>query len=87
VLVLSSDASFDPTEMGDDVHRHDIVLDVDQIRRWSVALGRHVTYVAVPGARHDVVLSLPEPRARAYAELDRWVSAYVDSSPDGRSAR
>ena len=38
----------------------------------------HVTYVAIEGARHDVVLSLPEPRAAAYAEIDRWMSAYVD---------
>ena len=82
VLVLSSDASAFPTEMGDDVHRHDIVLEVEQIRRWSFALGRHVTYVAVPGARHDVILSLPEPRARAYDELARWLSAYVDSPDD-----
>jgi alpha-beta hydrolase superfamily lysophospholipase len=51
---------------------------VPQIRRWAVALGRHITYVAIHGARHDVVLSLPEPRAQAYDEIDRWVSAYVD---------
>ena len=53
------------------------MLDVTQIRRWSVALGRHVTYVAIDGARHDVLLSLPGPRAVVYDELDRWVSTYV----------
>ena len=78
VLVLSSDRTTRPTEMGEDVHTSDIVLDVEQIRRWSTAVGRHVTYVAVPGARHDVVLSRAEPRARAYAELDRWRSAYLE---------
>jgi alpha-beta hydrolase superfamily lysophospholipase len=78
VLVLSSSGSASPLEMGDDVHTHDIVLDVEQIRRWATALGRHVTYVAVPDARHDVTLSLPEPRARVYDELERWVAAYVD---------
>jgi len=36
-----------------------------------------VTYVAVEGARHDVVLSRPEPRATAYAEIERWLCAYV----------
>ncbi|WP_241153638.1 alpha/beta hydrolase [Nocardioides pantholopis] len=77
VLVLSSGASALPMEMGPEVHGHDIVLDVRQIRRWSTAVGPHVTYVAVDGARHDVVLSLPEPRARAYAELDRWLAAYA----------
>jgi alpha-beta hydrolase superfamily lysophospholipase len=78
-LVLSSAASANPTEMDDDVHTRDIVLDVEQIRRWTPALGRHVTYVGIPDARHDVFLSRAEPRARAFDELGRWVSAYVDA--------
>lgn len=82
VLVLSSDASGHPPAGSGDVdelvHGSDIVLDVDQIRRWSTAVGTHVTYVAVPGAKHDVVLSRPDARARAYAELDRWLTAYVE---------
>jgi alpha-beta hydrolase superfamily lysophospholipase len=77
VLVLSSARSATPAEMNDDVHRHDLVLDVAQIRQWAPALGRHVTYVAVEGARHDVVLSLPEVRAEVYDELDRWATAYL----------
>jgi alpha-beta hydrolase superfamily lysophospholipase len=79
VLVLSSAASATPTEMGEDVHVHDIVLDVEQIRRWSPALGRHVTYVGIPQARHDVFLSRAEPRAAAFDELARWLHAYVDT--------
>ena len=42
------------------------------------ALGRHVTMVAVDDARHDVVLSPPEVRARVYDEMARWLTAYVD---------
>ena len=78
VLVLSSAGTRWPKEMGPDVHSYDIVLEVPQIRQWATALGSHVTYVAVEGARHDVVLSLPEPRATAYAALDSWASAYLD---------
>jgi alpha-beta hydrolase superfamily lysophospholipase len=78
VLVLTSGSTSFPTEMGDDVHRHDIVLDVRQIRRWAPAVGRHVTVVAVQDARHDVILSLPEVRERVYDEMDRWLTAYVD---------
>ena len=77
-LVLSSDRTTWPREMGDEVFTHDIVLDVEQIRRWAPALGRHVTYVAVPGAVHDVVLSRQPVRDRAYGELASWWSAYVD---------
>jgi alpha-beta hydrolase superfamily lysophospholipase len=77
-LVIASAASATPAEMGPDVHTHDIVLDVEQIRRWSPALGKHVTYVGVPDARHDVFLSLAEPRDHAFDELGRWLSAYVE---------
>jgi alpha-beta hydrolase superfamily lysophospholipase len=77
-LVLCSDKSARPTQMGEDVRTSDIVLDVSQIRRWATALGRHVTVVAVEDAMHDVVLSRPAVRKTVYDELDRWVSAYVD---------
>ena len=84
VLVLSSDRSGVPTEMGDEVHSADIVLEVPQIRRWATALGAHVTYVAVPGARHDVVLSRADARRRAYDEIERWHRAYVgEDTPPG----
>ena len=82
-LVLSSDRTTWPREMGEDVFSHDIVLDVEQIRRWAPALGRHVTYVAVPGAVHDVVLSRQPARDRAYAELASWWSAYVEEPVAG----
>ena len=80
ILVLSSGRSSVPQEMGEDVHGTDIVLDVAQIRRWATALGRHVTYIAVEGARHDIVLSRAEPRERAYAEIRRWMDAYVEDA-------
>jgi alpha-beta hydrolase superfamily lysophospholipase len=77
-LVLSSARSTTPTRLGQDVHSTDIVLDVEQIRRWSSSLGRHVTYVGIEGARHDVFLSREEPRTRAFTELGRWLAAYVE---------
>ncbi|MBM9459005.1 alpha/beta hydrolase [Nocardioides sp. zg-536] len=76
-LVLSSDRSTTPQGMDEDVHTSDIVLDVQQIRRWATAVGSHVTYAAVPGAIHDVVLSRLGPRRRAYGEIRRWLDAYV----------
>lgn len=79
VLVLSSAGTRWPKEMGPDVHNYDIVLEVPQIRQWATALGSHVTYVAIEGARHDVVLSLKEPREKAYAEMGRWLGTYVDA--------
>ena len=78
VLVLSSGRSSLPEEMGEEVHGTDIVLDVMQIRRWATAYGPHVTYVAVEGARHDVVLSREEPRRAAYDAISTWMGAWVD---------
>jgi alpha-beta hydrolase superfamily lysophospholipase len=77
VLVMSSGASALPSEMDETAHGTDIVLEVPQIRRWATAVGTHVTYVAVEGARHDVVLSRPDVRRRAYDELGRWLTTYV----------
>ena len=77
VLVLTSGATAWPQEMGEDVHGHDIVLEVDQIRRWAPSLGRHVTLVSIDGARHDVVLSREPVRSRVYDEIARWHAAYV----------
>jgi len=77
VLVLSSDRSVFTTALDEDAHTTDIVLDVKQIRRWASSLGTNVTSVAVPGAVHDVVLSRPAARERAYSEIQRWLATYV----------
>jgi alpha-beta hydrolase superfamily lysophospholipase len=77
VLVLTSGATARPTEMTEDVHTHDIVLEVRQMRRWATSLASHVTVISIPGARHDVILSRPEPRALAYDQLGRWMDAWV----------
>lgn len=77
VLVLSSDRSAYPRQMDEDVYSADIVLSVKQIKQWASSLGSHVTYAAIPGAVHDVVLSRKPARDRAYDEIDRWLAAYV----------
>ncbi len=78
ILVLSSERSGHPTTMTDPaVHRTDIVLDVEQIRARASGVGHHVTSIAVPSARHDVFLSLPEVRAHAFELLGRWHDAWL----------
>ena len=74
VLVLRSARSLSSgtyTPMSDQA---DLVIDAAQIGRWAGSLGRKVTDVPIDGARHDVFLSLPEPRARAYEALDAWLA-------------
>lgn len=77
VLVLSSDQSHWTVQMTDQVHTSDVVLDVAQIRHWATAVGTDVTYKAITGARHDVLLSLPTVRTHAYEVITRWLEAWV----------
>ena len=58
--------------------RSDTVLDVRQIARWAGCLGGETTIVPIPDARHDVFLSLAEPRRLAYETLDAWLGRATD---------
>lgn len=75
VLVLRSARSRLGASYGPAADRADLVLDTRQIAQWAPRLGRDVTDVPVPDARHDVFLSLAEPRAAAYAALDGWLAS------------
>jgi alpha-beta hydrolase superfamily lysophospholipase len=78
VLVLTSAASANPKTWDDTVTVHDIVLDVEQIRKWAHKLGDQVTLAKIPGALHDVTLSREDVRRRAFDRIDRWLTAFVD---------
>ena len=73
-LVLRSDHSVAETAETQLLQRGDAVLNVAHIARWAGCLGNRTTSVPVVDAKHDVFLSLSEPRAAAYAELDRWLA-------------
>jgi alpha-beta hydrolase superfamily lysophospholipase len=79
-LILRSDRSVregpDPAAM----HRGDAVLDVALIAKWAGCIGGRTTIVPVADAKHDVFLSLPEPRRAAYRQLDLWLDHYLDAT-------
>lgn len=76
-LILRSDRSV--TEAGDPdlIQRGDAVLDVSQIARWAGCVGDRLTVVPITDAKHDVFLSVAEPKATAYHELDTWLDWYL----------
>jgi len=74
VLVLRSTRSHFSRTYSDLSDRADLVLDTSQIGRWASSLGSQVTDVPVQDARHDVFLSVPESRERAYAALGEWLA-------------
>jgi alpha-beta hydrolase superfamily lysophospholipase len=73
-LVLQSNRSDLSGKSSDLSDRADLVLDAEQIARWSPSLGAQVTCEPIEDARHDVFLSAPESRARAYQALDDWLT-------------
>ena len=86
-LVLSSARSWFGEQTEETAATHDIVLDVEQIRRWASSVGTHVTSVAVEGAIHDVVLSRPAVRAQAYDVLGTWLEAWVEKASERATGR
>lgn len=79
-LLLRSDHSVPESPEPDSIQRGDAVLDVRQIARWAGCVGGpRSTIAAVTDAKHDVFLSLAEPRAAAFDELDRWLDGYLDA--------
>jgi alpha-beta hydrolase superfamily lysophospholipase len=75
-LVLRSARTHFSRRYTDASDHADLVLDTAQIGRWAPFLGRQVTDVPIPDARHDVFLSVPASRERAYAALDAWLTRH-----------
>jgi alpha-beta hydrolase superfamily lysophospholipase len=74
-LVLLSARFVLPTVWNPEMTRADSVLNVDEIARSATRIAETVTISRIDGAVHDVFLSSPEPRARAFAVLERFTHA------------
>jgi alpha-beta hydrolase superfamily lysophospholipase len=85
VLVLRSARSHPSGTYTETSDRGDLVIDAAQIGRWAGSIGRQVTDVPIEDARHDVFLSLPEPRARAYQALDAWLAGIAHAADQGQA--
>lgn len=85
-LILRSDRSVKETTVPDTMQRGDAVLDVNQIARWAGCIGNRSTVVPVVDAKHDVFLSLAQPRAAAYRELSGWLDFYLAHCAETASA-
>ena len=81
-LILRSDHSVFDTADPIALQCGDAVLDVTQIARWAGCIGNRSTIVPVPDAKHDVFLSMPQPRRVAYRQLDVWLTNYIDTAAD-----
>ncbi len=85
-LILRSDHTVAEGNDPESMHRGDAVLDVTQIARWAGCIGNRSTIVPVPDAKHDVFLSLAQPRQTAYRQLDLWLDGYLSADNTDASA-
>lgn len=87
-LILRSDHTVPENADPEQLQRGDAVLDVTQIARWAGCIGNHSTIIPVKDAKHDVFLSLPEPRQTAFRHLDRWLDSHLgdDTSAAGSAS-
>lgn len=86
-LILRSDHSVPATADSAALQRGDAVLDVRHIARWAGCIGNHSTVIPVTDAKHDVFLSLPQPRRVAYRHLDDWLDAHLSATAPATSAK
>lgn len=77
ILMITSARTLVGAVWSEDMRTADIVLDIELLGRRALQLGPVVTVVRVEGAIHDVISSALPARERAYAEIERWASAYV----------
>jgi alpha-beta hydrolase superfamily lysophospholipase len=81
-LILRSDHTVRESAGPTALQRGDAVLDVTHIAKWAGCIGNRSTIIPVADAKHDVFLSLPEPRQEAYRQLDRWLDDYLSTWTD-----
>lgn len=73
-LVLLSDKSMLQPRWDDGMARADVAINVDVVAHRALSLGSEVTVRRLRGALHDVVLSEPDVRERAYDVIGRWAT-------------
>jgi alpha-beta hydrolase superfamily lysophospholipase len=73
LLMRSARSMVDPGEWSPEVMTADVVLDVDQMERWTPMLGSRVISAVVSGGVHDLVLSPSPVRERVLNELELWL--------------
>jgi alpha-beta hydrolase superfamily lysophospholipase len=79
-LILRSDHSVTESADPTTLQCGDAVLNVAHIARWAGCIGNRSTIVPVTDAKHDVFLSMPQPRQVAYRQLDTWLDDYLGAA-------
>lgn len=85
-LVLLSAQNYLLPRWNDSATRTDVALNVQAVAQRSLDLGRELHIVRLDGALHDVFLSAPTVRAKAYQALGSWLAALKTRQRDSQLA-
>ena len=85
--MLSSDSSArEEGQWQEDFRRKDIVLDVEDIHRYGLRLGKNVEYLPIPGGMHDLALSSRPVREEFYRACFGWISRLLHTGSPASGA-
>lgn len=76
ILLMYSSKSSNPENWTPEASKSDVVLDVNDIKRYGSELGPRVTSVRVNGGMHDLILSAKNVRYPLYNYIFRWLEKY-----------
>ena len=79
VLVMHSDKSADDNEWSEKLHRADLVLKVDDIKKLGPRLGPRVEMKEIPDGKHDLTLSCETPRELCLKTIVEWAGKSSNS--------
>lgn len=76
ILMLLSGRSLIQADWSPEMMSVDAVIDVQEMARLGLQIGRRVMVNRYPGALHDVFLSSEPVRNQAYTDIQDWLRAY-----------
>ncbi len=73
ILLLHSSDSFIPKKWSDRIHKSDMVLNVEDMKKYAHHLGNTVKVEEIADARHDIFLSQKPVREDAFQKMFSWL--------------
>lgn len=74
ILLMYSAQSSNEEKWTPVANRSDAVLDVKDIKKYGLLLGKDITAIKVNGGLHDLILSSPKIRTEVYKYLFSWLN-------------
>jgi len=74
ILVMHSDKSLNGSKWNENFCCADIVLNIEDIKKYAAKLGKNVNVQSINGGKHDLVLSQKDVREMVYKNLFKWLA-------------